>query len=196
MSAIDAFFVGLGWVMVGVGVAGALWSCRSFFGRRRRKVEPKPPINPVFTHASAAALEFDLYAEGIAVAFHATYEELAPGFDYATRKGSARPWNDVPEQNRQLMTATVRALLTTGAIRPPTRGEVRFLVHGECECGWSMAAPEGEQWPKCPRCGEQVMPPGGQPGDPDNPRRGYVADLLPEQEAMRLAREYRRANAG
>jgi len=40
--------------------------------------------------------------------FHETYERLAPDFDYSTRVESAVPWADVPENNRNLMIATVR----------------------------------------------------------------------------------------
>lgn len=38
--------------------------------------------------------------------FHETYERLAPDFGYRTREASAKPWADVPEQNRALMIAT------------------------------------------------------------------------------------------
>lgn len=55
-------------------------------------------------------------AEEIARAFHAAYEELAPDFGYRTREASAKPWDDVPQQNRRLMIATVEKLLADGAI--------------------------------------------------------------------------------
>lgn len=44
-------------------------------------------------------------AEKIAHLFHETYEELAPSFGYETRKESAVPWEQVPENNRNLMIA-------------------------------------------------------------------------------------------
>ena len=44
--------------------------------------------------------------------FHETYERLAPSFGYETRKASAVPWEDVPEQNRALMTAVCAELLS------------------------------------------------------------------------------------
>jgi hypothetical protein len=70
-------------------------------------------------------------------------------------------------------------------------GEVRFLVHGECGCGWTCACPEGAIWPECPMCGEQVLPPRpvgpGEPGE----RQGYVAELLPEPEALEHVTEVR-----
>ena len=49
--------------------------------------------------------------EDIAKLFHQTYERLAPDFGYETRRESAVPWEDVPENNRRLMTATVRGVV-------------------------------------------------------------------------------------
>lgn len=53
--------------------------------------------------------------ETLARKFHEAYERLAPDFGYETRRDSAVPWEDVPEQNKALMIATVgevaRALL-------------------------------------------------------------------------------------
>lgn len=43
--------------------------------------------------------------------FHETYEELAPRFGYRTREESAVEWEDVPEDNRKLMYATVELVL-------------------------------------------------------------------------------------
>lgn len=57
--------------------------------------------------------------EGIARLFHETYERLAPDHGYETRHESAVPWEDVPERNRGLMTATVVAL--TAALRDRAR---------------------------------------------------------------------------
>ena len=55
-------------------------------------------------------------AEQIAQAFHETYERLAPDFGYQTREASAKPWADVPEQNKQLMVAVIQELLDAGVI--------------------------------------------------------------------------------
>lgn len=55
-------------------------------------------------------------AERIARAFHEAYERLAPAHGYSTREASAVPWDEVPEQNRELMVATVEALLAQGDI--------------------------------------------------------------------------------
>ena len=52
----------------------------------------------------------------IARAFHEQYEALAPLFDYKTRDASAVPWEQVPDSNRRLMTATVWQLIVGGYI--------------------------------------------------------------------------------
>lgn len=50
-------------------------------------------------------------AEQLAQDFHETYERLAPRFGYETRRESAKPWAEVPEQNRGLMTAVCGAAM-------------------------------------------------------------------------------------
>lgn len=47
----------------------------------------------------------------IAQRFHEAYERLAPSFGYKTREASAVPWDDVPEQNKQLMIAVAREVM-------------------------------------------------------------------------------------
>ena len=54
--------------------------------------------------------------EEVARAFHEAYEDLAPRFGYRTREASAKPWDEVPKQNRDLMTATVRRLADDGLV--------------------------------------------------------------------------------
>lgn len=49
--------------------------------------------------------------EDVARMFHETYERLAPSFGYETRKASAKPWDEVPENNRKLMIAVAGAVL-------------------------------------------------------------------------------------
>lgn len=56
---------------------------------------------------------------------HATYEHLAPQHGYKTREASAVDWDQVPENNRHLMTHVVERLLETGFIRPGTKVAVR-----------------------------------------------------------------------
>lgn len=51
-------------------------------------------------------------SEGLARQFHETYERLAPEYGYETRRESAVPWDQVPEQNRHLMIAVAREILT------------------------------------------------------------------------------------
>lgn len=51
-------------------------------------------------------------AEQLARLFHGTYEELAPNFNYETRKASAKPWKDVPENNKKLMIAVAERILS------------------------------------------------------------------------------------
>lgn len=50
-------------------------------------------------------------AEELARLFHETYEELAPAYGYQTREDSAVPWEDVPEQNKELMIATCEVII-------------------------------------------------------------------------------------
>jgi hypothetical protein len=59
----------------------------------------------------------DNRADRIARRFHEAYERLAPAHGYETRKASAVPWDDVPEQNKALMRAVIAELLATGTIR-------------------------------------------------------------------------------
>jgi len=50
-------------------------------------------------------------AEQLARRFHELYEELAPAFGYRTREASAKPWYEVPQQNRDLMITVCTAIL-------------------------------------------------------------------------------------
>jgi aryl-alcohol dehydrogenase-like predicted oxidoreductase len=52
-------------------------------------------------------------ASELAQRFHETYERLAPSFGYSTREASAKPWAEVPENNRQLMTAVCAEILAS-----------------------------------------------------------------------------------
>ncbi|MEU3452159.1 hypothetical protein ABZ671_00750 [Micromonospora sp. NPDC006766] len=57
-------------------------------------------------------------AERIARAFHESYERQAPEHGYRTREASAKPWAQVPANNRALMVAVVDDLLRRGVITP------------------------------------------------------------------------------
>lgn len=52
-------------------------------------------------------------AEQLAQRFHETYERLAPDFGYKTREASAKPWVDVPDQNKYLMIAVCAEILSS-----------------------------------------------------------------------------------
>jgi hypothetical protein len=56
--------------------------------------------------------------ETIAREFHDAYERLAHDHDYVTREASRAGWALIPENNRNLMMATVRSLLTDEIIEP------------------------------------------------------------------------------
>jgi hypothetical protein len=56
-------------------------------------------------------------AERIARAFHESYERQAPEFGYRTREASAKPWEEVPVDNKALMIAVVTDLLSRAVIR-------------------------------------------------------------------------------
>ena len=60
----------------------------------------------------------------LAQRFHEPYERLAPSFGYETREASAKPWADVPENNRQLMTAVCAEILRTPTLDQVTLDEV------------------------------------------------------------------------
>jgi len=62
----------------------------------------------------------------IAAEFHRIYEAFAPVYGYQTQEASAKPWDEVPEQNRLLMTAVVAELIASRTIAAPvhTDGEL------------------------------------------------------------------------
>ena len=60
-------------------------------------------------------------SERIARAFHEAYEQIAPELRYTTRRQSAKPWEQVPACNRELMMRTVDQLLAERIIKPGDR---------------------------------------------------------------------------
>ena len=70
-------------------------------GVSARTPTPEPPM-------------MNLRAAALAERFHETYERLAPDFGYRTREASAKPWADVPDQNKRLMIAVCDVLLREG----------------------------------------------------------------------------------
>ena len=65
--------------------------------------------------------------EELAKRFHETYERLAPSFGYETRKESAKPWADVPENNKRLMIAVCGEIISWSAI-PLVRARQRIRL--------------------------------------------------------------------
>jgi len=49
--------------------------------------------------------------EALARLHHETYERLAPEYGYKTRDATAVPWDEVPENNKELMLAVARAAI-------------------------------------------------------------------------------------
>src|SRR5229473_6765033 len=103
-----------------------------------------------------------MQAENLARFFHTTYEELAPQFNYSTRKASAVPWQDVPENNKRLMIAvSEQVILLFEAEARAEKIALKTLsglepVHpsGACvECGSVYLAP-GEDPPRCRSCAD------------------------------------------
>jgi hypothetical protein len=78
-------------------------------------------------------------AESLARRFHETYERLAPAFGYETRRASAVPWEEVPEQNRQLMLAVAAELLLAKAGASWEQAAIRQLHH------WCVAMDERDE---------------------------------------------------
>jgi len=67
-----------------------------------------------------------LSGETLARDFHETYEELAPEFGRKTSEQLAKPWDDVPEQNR-LLTRTCESILSRygiALVQPMTKPPV------------------------------------------------------------------------
>lgn len=73
--------------------------------------------------------------EQLAQRFHEAYERLAPSYGYETRKDSAKPWSEVPEKNRNLMTAVCGEMLallkddatdTGGALKESSARELQL----------------------------------------------------------------------
>ncbi len=61
--------------------------------------------------------------EQLARLFHETYERLASDFGYETRKASAKPWEDVPKNNRALMIAVAAYVLVAMESKRETDAE-------------------------------------------------------------------------
>lgn len=77
-------------------------------------------------------------ADEVARWFHEAYERMAPEHGYTTRKASAVPWEQVPEQNRALMTqvaAEVRDRLVSMALSVLAKALVNMAMASEDDSG-------------------------------------------------------------
>ena len=110
-------------------------------------------------------------AEELAEFFHTTYERLAPAYGYETRKESAKPWSEVPAQNKALMVAVAREVLCqifgsqfVAWQETSEAGYEKYLVATEkrqidqsrvCACGhkvsdhYNLEAPDGTPYLLC-----------------------------------------------
>lgn len=119
-----------------------------------------PPLNPEYVRlfqdpdvkvfrpdgGSQPAEGWD--AERLARLFHETYERLAPDFGYRTRDASAKPWEQVPEDSRALMTATCAEVLArlVGPWEPASDAPNLLLTEGQA----GEPAEQPEPVAKCP----------------------------------------------
>ncbi len=89
---------------------------REYKASQQPRPEP-PPSSPDDRRlrdaeaGKAAILDVLADAERIARWFHAAYETHAPSHGYETRTETAVPWDDLPDNNRSLMLATVREVV-------------------------------------------------------------------------------------
>jgi hypothetical protein len=83
------------------------------------------------------------HAERIARLFHETYERLASEFNYETRKASAVPWEQVPDNNKRLMVA-VAAEVAAALPTPPAEASAREVLAALRDIGVSVGEYEGE----------------------------------------------------
>jgi hypothetical protein len=56
-------------------------------------------------------------AEAIAREFHSSYEKLAPEFGWETQTASRKEWDEVPDENRELMVAVAQDLISRQIVR-------------------------------------------------------------------------------
>lgn len=80
--------------------------------------------------------------EQLAQKFHEAYERLAPSHGYETRKESAKPWAEVPPNNKSLMTAVCAEMLAE------LKSHVREVTIAEAlaECRkWKLSDSEVEE---------------------------------------------------
>jgi hypothetical protein len=83
-----------------------------------------------------------LTAEELAQQFHEAYERLAPSFGYETREASAKPWAEVPEQNRALMRAVVAEVMIPALEAAERERDDAQALLADCQRGRRVAQDE------------------------------------------------------
>jgi hypothetical protein len=86
-------------------------------------------------------------ATDLAMRFHTLYEGLALKFGYETRKESARPWSQVPEQNKLLMEAVCAEIikdykLASPAVNQELKEALRAMLRMIDEKEWAGCDPK------------------------------------------------------
>lgn len=74
------------------------------------------------------ALTVNEVAEKVAMLFHEHYEQLAPRFSYTSVKGTHMAWDDLTEDDRNLMVDAVKSLLRDSRVPLAVISPVRFTV--------------------------------------------------------------------
>jgi len=80
--------------------------------------------------------------EQLAQLFHETYERLAPEHGYETRKASAVPWADVPDNNKALMIAVAEQVGAAheAIVRAKVAEEARTVIRSQAATGVPLGA--------------------------------------------------------
>jgi hypothetical protein len=118
-------------------------------------------------------------AEQLAQFFHETYNRLAPEFGHRKRQAKAKPWTELSEPNKNLLTAVAREMLFVLDSEYVLKWSTECASHQAaeqarvCACGHvvsdhiPMPAPDGTLFLLCtampdndhtPACGETQLP--------------------------------------
>lgn len=79
--------------------------------------------------------------EALCVLFHNTYEDAALDHGWETQEGSRKPWDDVPEANKETMRTTIASLLAAGYSLPDPARDAALRAEALRE-----AADEWSEW--------------------------------------------------
>lgn len=113
-------------------------------------------------------------AEQLAQFFHETYNRLAPEFGHRKRQAKAKPWTELSELNKNLLTAVVREMLFVLDSEYVLKWSAECASHQAaeqarvCACGHvvsehhKLAAPDGTPYLLCAAppytCGDIQLP--------------------------------------